>query len=65
MKEKLYNCLNSFEKFHQQYIIMPTEFLNSSVPEDGIYTTVIAPPGFVNQENETRCYFNAIIQLLY
>ena len=51
MKEKLYNCLNSFEKFHQQYIIMPTEFLNSSVPEDGIYITVIAPPGFVNQEN--------------
>ena len=56
--------LDSFENFHQQYIIMPKEPYNFSVPEESIYIAVITPPGFINQENETRCYFNATIQLI-
>ena len=64
MKEKIDHWLNSFGTFHQQYIIMPTESYNYSVPEESRYTAVRTPPGFINQENETRCYFNATIQLL-
>ena len=38
-------------KFPQNYIIMTTESLNSSFPEESKYISVISPPGFINQEN--------------
>ena len=44
---------------------MPTDSCNSSFSEESRYIAVISPPGFINQENETRCYFNETIQLLY
>ena len=54
-----------FENFHQKYIIIPTESYICSVPEESRYIAVITPPGFINQENETGCYFNTTISLLY
>ena len=64
-KEEIDRWLDYFEKFHQQYIIMPTESSNYSIPEESIYTAVRTTPGLINQENETGCYFNETIQLLY
>ena len=51
-------------KVSQNYIIIPTEPYNYSFTEDSIYIAVRSPPGFINQWNETICYFNATIQLL-
>ena len=65
MKERLDHWLDYFEDFHKKYIIMPTESLNYSFPEESIYILVRSPSGFINQENETRRYFNTTIQLLY
>ena len=65
MNEKVYHWCDSFEKFHNKYIIMPSKYLNSSFLEESWFITVRSPPGFINQENETRCYLNATIQLLY
>ena len=62
MKENIDHWLDSFENFHQKYIIMKTEPYNYSVPEESICIAVRTPSGFINQENETRCYFNATIQ---
>ena len=65
MNEKLDHWLDSFENFHKKYINMPLESLNSSFLEESLFITVPSPPGFINQENETRCYLNATIQMLY
>ena len=65
MNEKVDHWLDSFEKSHTSYIIMPFESLNSSFPEDILYSTILSPPGFINRENETRYYLNATMQLLY
>ena len=48
-KKKIGNWLDSFEIFHQQYIIIPTESCNSSVTEESIYISVITPPGLIDQ----------------
>ena len=42
---------------------MPTESSNSSVPGNITYIAVRTPPGFNNQGNETRRYFNAKNQI--
>ena len=65
MKENIDNWLDSFEKFNNKYIIMYTESYNISFIERSRYITVRSPSGFINHENETRCYINATIQLLY
>ena len=64
-KEKVDHWLDSFEKFHKKYMIMPIESLNSSFPEESRYIVLRSQPGFIIQENETICHFNATIQLLY
>ena len=64
-KEEIYHCLDYFENSHKKYNIMPSESLNYLFREESWYITVRSPPGFINQENETRFYFNATIQLLY
>ena len=65
MKEKIKHWLGCFEKFQKKYIIMPIKSYNSYFPEEIRYTSVRSPPVFIIQENETRCYFNATIQILY
>ena len=65
MNKKVDHWLDSFENFHKKYIIMPSESLNSSFIEESLFVTVWSPPGFINQETETRCYLNANIQMLY
>ena len=65
MNEKIYHWLDSFEMFHKKYIIMPLESLNSYSLEDSLFITVWSPPGFINQEIETRCYLNSNIQMSY
>ena len=55
----------SFRKYHLQYIIIPTEYSNSSVPEESRFIADMKPPGFINNKNKKRCYFNATIQMLY
>ena len=65
MNEKVDHWLYSFEKFHKKYIILPLESLNSSFLEEILYITVRSPAGFINRENETICYLNTTIQLLY
>ena len=65
MKEKIDYWLDSFEKFHKKYIIMPTKSNTTSFPEESRYIAVRSPLDFINHENETKCYFNATIQLLY
>ena len=57
--------MDSFEKFYKKYIITPIESYNYSFPEESRYIAVRPTPGFINQENEARCYFNETIQLLY
>ena len=42
---------------------MPTESSNSSVPGNITYIAGRTPPGFNNQGNETRRYFNAKNQI--
>ena len=44
---------------------MPTKYANSYATEDIRYITVMTPLGFVNQENQTRCYLIATIHFLY
>ena len=65
MKEGVYHWFDSFEMFHQKYIIMPINSYKYSIPEYIRYIAVIILPGFINQENKTRFYFNSTIQLLY
>ena len=65
MNEKLGHWLDSFEKFYKKYIITPIESYNYSFPEESRYIAVRPTPGFINQENEARYYFNETIQLLY
>ena len=43
---------------------MPIKSYNTSFTEESRYIAVKSPPGFINQQNETRFYFNATIQLL-
>ena len=42
---------------------MTTESYISSDPEESRNITVISPQGVINQENETRHYLNAGIEL--
>ena len=65
MKENLDYWLDKFEKFHQKYIIIPTESSNYSFPEESRYIVFTKHPAFINQEKRARCYFNETIQLLY
>ena len=65
MNEKVDHWLDSFQEFHKKYIIMPSQLLSSSFLENIVFVTFQSPPGFINQENETRCYLNAMLQLLY
>ena len=65
MNEKVDHWLDSFEKIHKKYIIMPLESLNYYFLDKILYITVRSPAGFINRENETICYLNATIQLLY
>ena len=61
---KIYHWLDSFEKFKKNYIIMPTESYNPLSHEESRNISVRSLPGFINQEYETRCYFNETIQLV-
>ena len=65
MDEMVDHWLDSFEKFHKKYIIMPSLSLNLLLIEESLFVTVWSPPGFINPENETRCYLNSMFQLLY
>ena len=65
MNKIVYHWLDSFEKFHKKFIIMPSLSLNSLLIEESLFVTVQSPPGFINRENETICYLNATFQLLY
>ena len=65
MNEKVDHWLDYFEKFHNKYIIMPSQSLNYSFLEDSFFVTVLSPPGFNNRENKTICYLNTTLQLLY
>ena len=58
MNELVDDCLVIFEKSHEQYIIIPSISLDPLLIEEKPFVTVRSPPGFVNQENETRCYLN-------
>ena len=64
-KEKIDHWLDYFEKFHKNHITMPTEPYHYLFPEESRNISVKSPLVFINQENETRCYFNSTIQLLY
>ena len=48
-KVKIDHYLDSLEKFHQQYITMPTEPYSSYYCDESIYIHVITPQGFMNQ----------------
>ena len=63
--EKVDHRLDYFEKFNKKYIIMPSKSLNYLFLEESLFVTVQSPPGFINQENKTRFYLNATLQLLY
>ena len=65
MDEMVDHWLDSFEKFHNNYIIMPSLSLNSLLIEESLLVTVRSSPGFINRENETRCYLNSTFQLSY
>ena len=65
MDEMVDHWLVSFEKFHKHYIIMPSLSLNPLLIEESLFVTVRSPPGFINRENDTRCYLNSTFQLLY
>ena len=65
MDELVDHCLVSFEKFHRQYIIMPSLSFDPLIIEESSFVTVRSPPGFINRENETRCYLNSTFQHLY
>ena len=65
MDELVDHFLDSFEKFHKQYTIMPSLSFDPLIIEDISFVTVRSPPGFINQENETRCYLNSTFQNLY
>ena len=65
MNEKVDHWLDSFEKFHNKYILMPSQSLNSLFLEESLFVTVWSPVGFMNQENEIRWYLNKTLQLLY
>ena len=65
MDELVDHCLVSFEKFHKQYIIMPSLSFDPLLIEESSFVTVRSPPGFVNRENETRYYLNSTFQHLY
>ena len=64
MNEKVDHWLDYFEKSHKKYIIMPSQSSNYSFLEDSLFITVQSPPGFINQENDTRCYLNETLQLI-
>ena len=57
--------LDSIEKFHKKYIIMPSLSLNLLIIEESLFVTVQSPPSFINRENETRRYLNSTFRLLY
>ena len=40
MNEEVDHCLDSFVKFHQKYIIMTSESLNSYFLEESLFVTV-------------------------
>ena len=65
MNELVDDCLVTFEKFHKHYIIIPSLLLDPLLIEDKPFFTVRSSPGFVNPENETRCYLNSTFQHLY
>ena len=65
MNEKVEHWLDTFEKFHKKYIIIPFEWLNYYFFKGSLYIIVKSPPGFINQENDRRFDLNATIQLLY
>ena len=49
MDELVYHCLVAFEKFHKQYIIMPSLSLNPLLIEESLFVTVRSPPSFINR----------------
>ena len=65
MDEKVYHWLDSFENFHKKYIIMPSILLNCLFLEESLFVKAWWPPGFIHQENETWCYLNSTLQILY
>ena len=65
MNELVYDFLVTFEKFHKQYIIIPSLSLDPLLIEEKLFVTVRSPPGFFNPEKETICYLNATFKHLY
>ena len=65
VNKKVDHLLYSFEKFHNKYIIMPQQSLNSSFLEERLFVTVRSRPGFIKRESETICYLNSTFQLLH
>ena len=48
MNELLNDYLVTFEKFHKQYIIIPSPSLDPLLIEEKLFVTVQSPPGFFN-----------------
>ena len=49
---KIDHWFDSFENFHQKYIILRTEYSNYSVPEVGRYISVMTHPCFINKRTK-------------
>ena len=65
MNELVDDFLVTFEKFHKQYIIIPSLSLDPLFIEEKLFVQDRSPPGFFDSEKETRCYLNATFQHLY
>ena len=49
MNKRVDHWLDSFEKFHKKYIIMPSLSLNYLLIEESLFVTIQSPPGFINR----------------
>ena len=59
--KKIDHCFDSFEKYHQKCIIMPTEPFNFSIPEESIYIAIKTPPGFIKNKISFQCNHKIIM----
>ena len=63
LEKRTNKFINDTSKFNNKHIIHCYSETKSNIPEEQRYISSMKPSGFINDKDESRCYFNSSFQV--
>ena len=65
LEKKIKQFINDISDFNKKRIIQCYIETISNILEESRYISSMTPTGFINGQDESRCYFNSSFQVLF